>query len=103
MIKVRDFTPEERIAYNKAIKSLSTPTGYNILTGFVIDKDKLVEGLYDHLGFNGKDGTYIYCLTRVKEAFGYGTMALDDFVEVDGDFVGELADFLIEFVKKKSR
>ena len=59
-------------------------------------KKGIEEKLYEHLGFNGVDGTYIYILTRVKEAFGYGTMTLDDFVEIDGDFVGELADLITE-------
>ncbi|MFF2909988.1 hypothetical protein [Paenibacillus sp. NPDC057934] len=60
-------------------------------------KQQIESKLFDHLGFNGCDGTYIYILTRVKEAFGYGTMTLDDFVEIDGDFVGELADMIMEF------
>jgi hypothetical protein len=55
--------------------------------------------LFEHLGFDGVDGTYIYCLTRVKEAFHVGTMTLDDFVEVDGDFVAELADMFVEMTK----
>lgn len=44
------------------------------------------------LGHDGKDGTYIYCLTRVKEAFGYGTMTFDDFQEVDEDFTEQIVD-----------
>lgn len=62
-------------------------------------KEKLMEKLYEHLGFNGRDGTYIYCLTRVKEAFGYGTMSLDDFVEIDEEFVSDLADFILSLNK----
>lgn len=61
-----------------------------------LDKEELMQQLYEHLGFNGTEGTYIYILTRVKEAFSYGTMTLHDFVEIDGDFVGELADFILE-------
>lgn len=48
--------------------------------------------IFNCLGFGGVDGTYVYHLTRVKEAFRAGTITLEDFVEVDGDFVGELAD-----------
>jgi hypothetical protein len=59
-------------------------------------KDKVESELYEHLGFDEVDGTYIYCLTRVKEAFHVGTMTLDDFVEVDGDFVGELVDLFLK-------
>jgi hypothetical protein len=61
-------------------------------------KAKAEKKLYEHLGFNGVDGTYIYCLTRVKEAFHVGTMTLDDFVEVDEEFVGELAELFAEMV-----
>lgn len=61
-------------------------------------KEQVMEKLFDHLGFDGVDGTYIYCLTRVKEAFHVGTMTMDDFVEVDGDFVGELADLFLEIM-----
>lgn len=64
-----------------------------------MDKEKLMDLLFDHLGFNGKDGTYIFCLTRVKEAFGYGTMSLDDFVEIDEEFVADLADFILSLPK----
>lgn len=55
--------------------------------------------LFEHLGFDGVDGTYLYWLSRVKEAFHVGTMTLDDFVEVDGDFVGELADLFVNMAK----
>lgn len=66
-------------------------------------KEQVMEKLFDHLGFDGKDGTYIYCLTRVKEAFHVGTMTLDDFVEVDEDFVGELADVFMELSAAKDK
>lgn len=46
----------------------------------------------DILGHDGKDGTYIYCLTRVKEAFHYGTMTLDDWVEVDEEFTDQFVE-----------
>lgn len=62
-------------------------------------KEDAMKRLYEHLGFDGVDGTYIYILTRVKEAFHVGTMTLDDFVEVDDDFVGELADLFAEMAK----
>ena len=45
---------------------------------------------------NSKDGTYVYNLTRVKEAFGYGTMTIDDFEEIDSIFIDELADFILD-------
>lgn len=42
------------------------------------------------LGHDGVDGTYYYCLTRVKEAFHVGTMTLDDFVEINEEFTDEI-------------
>jgi uncharacterized membrane protein len=66
-----------------------------------VTKDELAEKLEDYFGFNGSDGTYFYWLTRVKEAFHVGTMTLDDFVEIDGDFVDELADFILEQFNSK--
>lgn len=56
------------------------------------EREQLIAALYQHLGFNDKDGTYYYCLTRVKEGFSVGTVSLDDFEEIDEEFVGELAD-----------
>ena len=43
------------------------------------------EQLFKHFGFEGKDGTYVYILNRVKEARHYGTLTIDDFSEVDPD------------------
>jgi len=67
-----------------------------------IDKEKLVEKLYNYFGFNSKDGTYIYNLTRVKSAFNVGTMTLDDFEEIDDDFIYGLADFILEIIKEEN-
>jgi hypothetical protein len=48
--------------------------------------------LASHFGLTDEweDGTYLYHLTRVKEAFHVGTMTLDDFVEVDEEFLNEV-------------
>jgi cell shape-determining protein MreC len=48
--------------------------------------------LASHFGLTdeNEDGTYLYHLTRSKEAFSYGTMTLDDFVEVDEEFLDEV-------------
>ncbi|STO12759.1 Uncharacterised protein [[Flavobacterium] thermophilum] len=48
--------------------------------------------LASHFGLTDEceDGTYLYHLTRSKEAFSYGTMTLDDFVEVDEEFLNEV-------------
>lgn len=60
-----------------------------------MDKDKLISVLNDFFGMDGKDGTYAYWLTRVKEAFAVGTMNLDDFVEFNEETINDLADHII--------
>ncbi|RNB59435.1 hypothetical protein EDM57_04645 [Brevibacillus gelatini] len=63
------------------------------------EREELVSKLAEYFGFNWKDGTYTYNLTRVKEAFDYGTMSLDDFQEMNDDDLYELADFILGFMK----
>ena len=64
-------------------------------------REKLAQVLFDFFGFNDKNGTYTYDLTRCKTAFGIGTMSLDDFEELTEERIYELADYIIENVKKK--
>jgi hypothetical protein len=51
---------------------------------------QLTEAIDKALGHDGVDGTYIHYLTRCKSAYGWGTMTLDDFTEVDAEFTHEL-------------
>ena len=60
-----------------------------------MDREQIAQKLYDFFDFNSKDGTYVYDLTRDKKAFGLGTMTLDDFEEIDDNFIYELADYII--------
>ena len=48
--------------------------------------------LASHFGLTDEcpDGTYLYRLNRVKSAFHVGTITLDDFVEVDDEFLNEV-------------
>lgn len=62
-----------------------------------MDRNKLIELLMHFFGFDGSDGTYWYCLTRVKEAFAVGTVTLDDFVEMENETLEELADEILKF------
>lgn len=64
------------------------------------ERDDLVQWLGKFFGMEGQHGTYVYDLTRTKEAFGVGTMTFDDFVEFSDERVEELADFLIEKLKE---
>lgn len=60
----------------------------------MIELEKLRQLLVEY--FNIGD-SYAYWLTRVKEAFAYGTVTLDDFEE----FTEESIDDIIEFIQKK--
>jgi hypothetical protein len=59
-----------------------------------LTKENLFEVLVDFFGLNDNDGTYVYDLTRVKEAFSVGTMSLEDFEEFTEERVDELANFI---------
>lgn len=45
--------------------------------------------------FDVGNDCYTYTLTRVKEAFNYGTVGIDDFVEWDDKNIDDLAAFII--------
>lgn len=60
----------------------------------MLEFEKLRQLLTEY--FNIGD-SYAYWLTRVKSAFAYGTVTLDDFEE----FTEESIDDIIEFVRKK--
>lgn len=60
----------------------------------MLELDKLRQLLTEY--FNIGD-SYAHWLTRVKEAFAYGTVTLDDFEE----FTEESIDDIIEFIQKK--
>lgn len=66
-------------------------------------KDIVKEKIAGVLGLTDEweDGTYLYHLTRVKSAFGVGTMTLDDFVEIDNDLVDEVYDAIRPFIEAK--
>lgn len=48
------------------------------------------------------EDTYAYNLTRVKSAFQYGTITLDDFQEFNDEVIEDLADYIIEKLKEES-
>jgi len=68
-----------------------------------MDRDRLLKVLEEFFGFSEdwQDGTYFYNLTRVKEAFGLGTMTIDDFEEMEYSQIEELVDNIIEEFKVK--
>lgn len=63
-------------------------------------EDKIREVLASHFGLSDewKDGTYLYHLTRAKSAFSVGAMTLDDFVEVDEDFLEDVLEDVLKVV-----
>ena len=68
-----------------------------------MDREKLAEKLFYYFGFDYPDGTYVYNLTRVKSAFHIGTMTLDDFEEIDDEFIYDLADFILELMPQRGK
>lgn len=67
--------------------------------------ESIREKLFDELnnkviGLDWADGTYLYNLTRVKEAFHIGTMTFDDFVEVDHELIDEILDVVMPVIEK---
>lgn len=61
--------------------------------------------LASHFGLTDEwqDGTYLYHLTRDKEAFHVGTMTLDDFVEVDEDFLNEVFEDIKPIIEQQQQ
>jgi len=58
-----------------------------------MDRDKLIDILNEY--FCIKTDTYTYELTRVKSAFGVGTMTFEDFQEWTEVNTADLADYII--------
>ena len=56
-------------------------------------RERLEELLSRYFGIGD---SYVYHLTRDKEAFSIGTMGFDDFVEFDEDTISDLAEFLLK-------
>lgn len=66
-----------------------------------LEQDELRTILIDYFSQWASCGdSYIYDLTRVKEAFGIGTMSFDDFVEWDEARVAELVDDFMTWLKE---
>ena len=66
-------------------------------------EDKIKHEIANVLGLTDEweDGTYLYYLTRVKEAFNIGTMTLEDFVEIDEELVEELYEAIKPYIAAK--
>ena len=65
------------------------------------EEDEMRSILIDYFSqWAGCGDSYIYDLTRVKEAFAIGTMSFADFVEWDEARVAELVDEFIAWLKE---
>ncbi|HEY8803984.1 MAG TPA: hypothetical protein VIM42_02560 [Clostridium sp.] len=64
-----------------------------------MNREQIAQKLNEFFDMDSKDGTYVYNLTRVKEAFGFGTMTTDDFEEIDSNFIYELADYILDNIE----
>ena len=56
-----------------------------------MEKEKLRQILSDYFGIGD---SYAYNLTRVKSAFGCGTMTFDDFEEFDDSTIDDLVEYI---------
>lgn len=76
----------------------------NVETLVTLEEDKLRETLIEYFCQWASCGdSYIFDLTRVKEAFAIGTMSFDDFVEWDESRVAELVDEFIAWLKEPAQ
>lgn len=57
-----------------------------------INREILYEILYKYFSIGD---SYTYELTRVKDAFSYGTASLDDFEEWDSDRISDFCDYIV--------
>jgi len=66
-----------------------------------MENEKVLDAIRNVLGLSDQwsDGTYLYNLTRVKSAFGIGTMTLDDFVEIDDELTYEIYEAIKPYLK----
>ena len=76
----------------------------NAETLVTLEVDELRETLIEYFCQWASCGdSYIFDLTRVKEAFAIGTMSFDDFVEWDESRVAELVDEFIAWLKEPAQ
>ena len=85
--------------YHNIINSCNSIEVNGVKSKPKLNRDQIAEKFNEFFDINSKDGTYVYNLTRVKEAFGYGTMTIEDFEEVDEVFIYELADFILDNIQ----
>lgn len=62
--------------------------------------EAIAEALCNWAGVGGKEGSYIYDLTRCKSAFGVGTMSFDDFQEWEEDRCFEAAAEFVDWLQQ---
>ena len=61
-------------------------------------KTKINDAISEHIDTGN---SYTYQLIRTKEAFQYGTVTLDDFIEWDDDAVEELSNDIMKALQPK--
>lgn len=64
---------------------------------------KIREVLANQFGLSDEwqDGTYLYYLTRVKSAFDRGTVSIDDFIEVDEEFLEDVVSDVMKVLSSR--
>ena len=56
-------------------------------------RDKLKDLLMEYFSIGD---SYSYNLTRVKSAFAFGTISLEDFEEFDESFIDDIVEYLLK-------
>lgn len=81
-----DFKDEYKKKYEKDTPPIKAPF-YSVL------EERVKDAISDFVHI---EDTYYFRLNRVKSAFEIGTMSLDDFTEIQEDFVEDMTSLIIE-------
>lgn len=65
-----------------------------------VNREKLMAVLRDYFSIGD---SYTYELTRVKSAFGIGTMSLDDFAEWEEEDISCLCDYILRELRRGNK
>ena len=63
----------------------------------MLDREKLKEILMQYFDIGD---SYAYNLTRVKEGFAVGTVAIEDFEEFDEEIINDIVEYILEHYER---
>lgn len=67
------------------------------------EQERVLEAIRSVIGLSDEyqDGTYLHHLTRTKSAYSYGTITIEDFVEIDDELTYEIFEAIKPFLKSE--